>query len=269
MHFTDTPKTKWTKLLLTKRDKLRTQSTIPRIEATWQYAEHPKLSAYQELFGFSSAHIPISYPQVLATPLHLQILSDPSFPFPALGIVHTHQKMRTHQPLTAKPFHIKSWVEGHRVVRSGAEFAIHTQVQQDNLLVWDAEMIILSRAVKGHGQKEPRQDPFVQNPSLCEQWRFPFTLGRKYAKVSGDYNPIHLSPLAAKIFGMPRHIIHGMYSVGKVISMLPESISEIDVSFQRPILLPSSVEFLADQKDFLVRSPKNGKTYLNGYYLSE
>jgi hypothetical protein len=177
--------------------------------------------------------------------------------------------MRLYQPLTQSPFNIKSWVEGHRLVRSGAEFTIHTQVEQDNVLVWEAEMIILSRAVKGHGEKEERKEPFIQNPSLCEQWRFPFEQGRRYAKVSGDYNPIHLSPLVAKIFGMPRHIIHGMYSVGKVISILPKTVSDVSASFQRPIFLPSSVELLADQKQFLVRSPKDGKTHLSGYYQSE
>lgn len=264
MFFLEKPEIDWLKLLRTHRDKLKTKSTIPKIEAEWKYAEHSNLEAYQECFGFPAAHIPLSYPQVLATPLHLQLLSHPSFPFPVLGIVHTHQKMRLFREMTPQPFHIKSWIEGHRIVRSGAEFTIHTQVYQNNDLAWEAEMLILSRAVKGHGKKEDKPDAFIQNPSLYEKWYFPSNLGRQYAKISGDYNPIHLHYLTAKLFGMPRHIIHGMYCVGKILSSLPQNTTEMNISFLRPIFLPSSVEFLANDKQFLLRNPRNGTTHISG-----
>lgn len=266
MFFTEKPATNWIKLFTTKRDKLRTTKTIPRIEAEWKYADHPKLEAYQDCFGFPHSHIPLSYPQILATPLYIQLFTDARFPFPILGIVHTHQKMRLHYPMTKQSFDIKSWVEGHRIVRAGAEFIVHTEVYQESKLVWDSEMIILSKAIKGHGKKEVKKETFLPHPEQVESWHFPSHLGVQYAKVSGDYNPIHLYPLTAKMFGMPRHIIQGMYSIGKILSALPETISEMNISFRRPIFLPASVDFLSSEGEFLLRNPKNGKTHLSGDY---
>lgn len=265
MLFTEKPKTNWVKLFTTKRNNLKTQATIPHIEAEWKYADHPNLEAYQEIFGFSSNHIPLSYPQILATPLYLQLFTDPRFPFSTLGLVHTHQNFRLYRTLTAKAFTIKAWVEGHQIVRSGAEFFVYTQVFQDNNLAWESKMILLSRAIKGHDEKQDqKQEAFISNPSLYEKWHFPSNLGLQYAKVSGDYNPIHLYPLTAKIFGMPRHIIQGLYSVGKILSVLPQTTSEMNISFRRPVFLPSSVELLADDGQFLLRNPKNGKLHLSG-----
>ena len=51
-------------------------------------------------------------------------------------------------------------------------------------------------------------------------WRLPGDLGRRYAAVSGDHNPIHLYPLTAKAFGFPRQIAHGMWSKARCLAAL-------------------------------------------------
>ena len=43
------------------------------------------------------------------------------------------------------------------------------------------------------------------------RWRVPDDIGRRYAKVSGDVNPIHMSSLTAKALGFKRAIAHGMW----------------------------------------------------------
>ncbi|MGC1166458.1 MAG: MaoC/PaaZ C-terminal domain-containing protein [Solirubrobacterales bacterium] len=37
-----------------------------------------------------------------------------------------------------------------------------------------------------------------------------------YAGASGDFNPIHIDPEFAKAVGLPRNILHGLYSMGLV-----------------------------------------------------
>lgn len=44
-----------------------------------------------------------------------------------------------------------------------------------------------------------------------KEWSFPGNRGIEYAKVVNDWNPIHLTPWTAKLFGFPRAIAHGMY----------------------------------------------------------
>ena len=50
------------------------------------------------------------------------------------------------------------------------------------------------------------------------EWRLPGDLGRRYAAVSGDRNPIHLYALTAKAFGFPRQIAHGMWSKARCLA---------------------------------------------------
>ena len=48
----------------------------------------------------------------------------------------------------------------------------------------------------------------------------PEGLGWNYAKVSNDYNPHHLSRLTARFVGYPKPMIHGLWTLSKVISIL-------------------------------------------------
>ena len=54
----------------------------------------------------------------------------------------------------------------------------------------------------------PAGAAFPDVPPGGPQWRLSGDLGRRYAAVSGDHNPIHLYPLTAKALGFPRQIAH-------------------------------------------------------------
>jgi acyl dehydratase len=100
-------------------------------------------------------------------------------------------------------------------------------------------------------------------------WRLPANLGRRYASVSGDMNPIHTSAIGGKAFGFPRAIIHGMWTHARVLAALEPRLTDsyrMDVRFTKPILLPSSVRFGArnegDHWTAVVRPRSGEKTHL-------
>lgn len=103
------------------------------------------------------------------------------------------------------------------------------------------------------------------------EWKLEGDLGRRYAAVSGDRNPIHLHALTAKPLGFPRAIAHGMWTKARCLaaleSRLPDAFS-VDVRFRKPILLPGRVEFASstqgEQIDFAVRDAKRGTPHLDG-----
>ncbi len=103
------------------------------------------------------------------------------------------------------------------------------------------------------------------------EWRLPADLGRTYAAVSGDANPIHLYPLTAKALGFPRQIAHGMWtlarSVAAIENRLPEAVT-VEVAFKKPVFLPGTVAFAARRDDerwtFAMTSPKDGLPHLLG-----
>src|SRR6478672_11302610 len=42
---------------------------------------------------------PVTFPHVLAFPMHMAVLSSPEFPFPAIGMVHLHNTITQHRPV--------------------------------------------------------------------------------------------------------------------------------------------------------------------------
>ena len=108
-------------------------------------------------------------------------------------------------------------------------------------------------------------------PTGGVEWRLPADLGRTYASVSGDPNPIHLYPLTAKAFGFPRQIAHGMWTLARSIAAienrLPTAVS-VEVTFKKPVLLPGTVAFAARAEDdgwtFALTHPQDGSPHLLG-----
>ena len=102
-------------------------------------------------------------------------------------------------------------------------------------------------------------------------WRLAGDLGRRYAAVSGDHNPIHLYPLTAKALGFRRQIAHGMWSLARCVAAvenrLPDAVT-VDVAFRKPIFLPGSVAFGVEAYDdglaFALTAPTSGSPHVVG-----
>ena len=85
---------------------------------------------------------------------------------------------------------------------------------------------------------------FASEPAV-ETWRVPADMGRRYARVSGDWNPHHLWLATARPLGYKRPIAHGMWTMAKALGGL-ESRDEsfhpkaIETWFKRPIFMPGT-----------------------------
>jgi acyl dehydratase len=102
-------------------------------------------------------------------------------------------------------------------------------------------------------------------------WRLREDAGRRYAQVSGDYNPIHLRATTAKLFGFPRAIVHGMWSLARCLAEVaddaPAPPLRAEVEFKRAVLLPSEALFSSGPEGrghaFSLKS-RDGKPHLIG-----
>jgi acyl dehydratase len=219
---------------------------------------------------------------VLAFPLHLVVMTDPAFPFAPLGVVHIGNAIKQLRPLTVddRPDLTVSCgpVGPHP---RGRRVALLTEATIDDEVVWQSESVMLSRDRAGSAEERPasaaaapeESAPAVpeQAPSGPQTWRLPSSLGRRYAAVSGDRNPIHLYDLTAKPFGFRRHIAHGMWTKARCLAELHNRLPEafrVEVSFRKPLPLPGSAMFGArtfgDHVDFGVSSATSGSAYLLG-----
>jgi acyl dehydratase len=128
-------------------------------------------------------------------------------------------------------------------------FALLTEVRAGGEPAWEEESTMLSP-----GGKAPRSEELETD--FVAEWRLPGDLGRRYAAVSGDRNPIHLHSLTAKPFGFPRPIAHGMWTKARCLAALEPSLPaayEVSVDFRKPILLPGRVTFERSGERFAVR----------------
>ena len=257
---------------------------IPEIELTLPrvHAGSEQVAAYNRVCGFSLRdHLPPTYPHVLAFPLHMAVMAEGSFPFGAVGLVHVenqivqHRRIGLDEELTIKVKTTK--LQPHP---KGRTFSLQTKVKSGNRIVWESTSTMLHR---GHPPQQPTDGPKspdmtkisahrpLEDAAAGATWKLEGDLGRRYAAVSGDRNPIHMHAWTAKPLGFPRAIAHGMWTKARCLaaleSRLPDAF-QVDVRFRKPILLPGRVEFASSTQDediaFVVRDAKRGTPHLDG-----
>ncbi|RON03716.1 acyl dehydratase [Pseudomonas brassicacearum] len=217
----------------------------------WVNVDPKRLAAYRKVCDFTDdGLLPPTYPHVLAFALQMQLLTAKAFPFPLLGLVHLANRIRILRPLGAVArVQVSVRVQNLQPHAKGAVFELVTRIDDALGPLWEAESQMLCKGVKLAGETiEPSSDPVLSMNEVTRWWA-PSEIGRRYARVSGDYNPIHLSAASARLFGFPRAIAHGLWIKARTLSALsgrlPTSNIEIAVQFRKPVRLPSEVILLA------------------------
>jgi hypothetical protein len=235
----------------------RRQPGLPDVELVLAEVsvDRDHLAAYDRVCGFRLTDtLPPTYPHVLAFPLHLQLMTDDDFPFPAAGMVHIRNVVTTNP--------------------KGAQLDLVAEVSAGGAPVWSSRSTYLSR-----GATVPESTPAAAEPPRPDDlagrqpatWRVGKDVGRRYARVSGDVNPIHLHALGARLFGFHGAIAHGMWTKARCLaalqSRLPDALTA-DVAFQKPLPLGTTVRFLTREGpacwDFAVLPAKDDRPHLTG-----
>jgi len=250
---------------------------IPEIELKLPdvQADADTVAAYAKVCGFSlRGTLPGTYPHVLAFPLHMALMADGGFPFGAVGLVHVQNRIVQHRPIGVDE-RITLRVHGTKLEPhpKGRTFSIVTEARIGREKVWEGISTMLRRG-GGSGDGDAKKANSTAKggaPAPASEWKLGGDLGRRYAAVSGDRNPIHMHALTAKPLGFPRAIAHGMWTKARCLAALESKLPdayEADVSFRRPILLPGKVEFTSEQAGeeivFGVRDAKKGTPHLDG-----
>jgi acyl dehydratase len=210
----------------------------------------------------------------LAQRAQIALMLDGRFPHAIPGLIHASNTMRFHDVFQ----------EG---IPLGIEVSVLSALRADDAksVVFTVEITQSGRRIvscvseyripgkssrKPAGQPRPETFPetFVQ-----ESWAFDKSRCRRYAMISSDFNPIHLSSLLARAFGFRRAIAHGMYSIGRAAVSIEHHtrrpLIEITAQFRRPILVATEATFgfesmAMTQGDFSVILAQNQKLAISG-----
>jgi acyl dehydratase len=206
------------------------------------------LARYARVCGFPVADVlPATYPHVLAFPLQVALMARRSFPLPLPGLVHVRNRITVHRAVdAAEQLAVAVHADALRAHPKGAQVDLVARVDAGGATVWEGRSTYLARgAAAPAGPADAPEPPGVEAGAPAATWRVDAGTGRRYARVSGDVNPIHLHRWSAKAFGFPRAIAHGMWTAARALAALqgrlPEALT-YDVAFGRPLLLPSTVE---------------------------
>ncbi|WAL97141.1 MaoC/PaaZ C-terminal domain-containing protein [Streptomyces sp. Je 1-369] len=237
------------------------------------------LAAYQRVCGFGAAFddvLPLTYPHVLAFPLTMRLMTARDFPLPLLGLVHTSIEVDQYRPIRpTEELRLTVRTTALARHRRGTEATLLTEATSpDGALLWQSRSTYLARhkTAQNASTSAPGTAPApAPAPAPGEKtWELHAGLGRRYAAVSGDRNPIHLHALTARPFGFPRAIAHGMWTAARCLAEQGQGQGQgqqgihTRIEFRAPVPLPTAVAYSAPTPHtFELRSPE-GKLHLTG-----
>ncbi|MGW4482502.1 MaoC family dehydratase [Amycolatopsis sp. NPDC004368] len=247
-------------------------STLPSTELVRPSVEisAAHVAAYTQVCGFRfSDELPATYPHMLAFGLQMALMTERGFPFPLLGLVHVANSITVRRPLSlSETFSVRVRAENLRPHEKGRQFDMVSELWAGTELAWSEVSTYLRR---GGSSSPSRPRATLVPPTPTAEWSVPADIGRRYAEVSGDRNPIHLHPLTARLFGFPRAIAHGMWTKAHALASfegrLPAAFT-VAVRFKQPVLLPARAAFTAWSTEegwaFELWQARKAKPHLDG-----
>jgi acyl dehydratase len=194
--------------------------------------------------------MPLALPALLVTRLFRDLMGAGGLPVNGMGLVHVGTSLWASGRLDpSQPWQVSAWVDAGRHTRSGLEIDLAGRCTADGA-TWSLRMPVLARSRRAAGD-EPSSVPELPEPT--DEWTDPSPLdvpadaGRRYAQVSGDWNPIHLHAATARPFGFTTAIAHGWWSVARAMAALDADetrgtdVARLDVAYARPVPLPSRI----------------------------
>lgn len=235
--------------------------------------DQTNVAAYAAVTGLQYGNnVPLTYPFALTFPSIMSLVSGFDFPFSAMGSVHTENHITQHRPIAVTDtVSVHVHAENLREHRKGLLVDVITDINVGTDHAWHQVTTFL------HQQRTSLSDE--PKPPAVKQPKLPPPNGvlrispgqiRRYASVGGDHNPIHTNPIAAKLFGFPTVIAHGMFTAAAVLRTIegqfPDA-AEYSVRFGKPVVLPANanlyVERDSDGWKLALRNSK-GEPHLTG-----
>jgi len=238
--------------------------------------EPAHVASYAKVCGFGEAQgVPFTYPQMLAFPLVMAFFGSADCPWPAMGTVHLGNRIEQRQCLRPGDALRVELRTGRLLAHEkGQIFTLEMRILRGDDIVWEGTQSLLRIGV-GNPEGPAYASALGTDLPLSRQAdiQAPGDIGRRYGRVAGDLNPIHLSALSARLFGFRRAIAHGLWTKARALAALmprdPVAEARVAVEFKTPLFLPSraSLWTARDAQDvrFEVRDAAGDKPHLRGH----
>ncbi len=240
----------YARIVLTRRPGNLHESPLPRLLGRIENItpDPDNLARYRDACGLENdGKLPVLYPHVLASPVYMHLLSRKEFPIPLIGSLHLRNHIIRHRPIDDRePLTLEVMTGEKRIVKQGIEFDFTILISSDGERLWESITTWLKKGNYGTANMQsPHADiigPLHNGREHAESY-IPKDIGKRFARITGDYNPIHISKFAASLFGLKRDVAHAMWVCADTIRQLPRherrSPLRVDLAFKGPLFLDS------------------------------
>jgi hypothetical protein len=204
-------------------------------------------------------------------------------PYPLLQVVNGGCRIEVNRPLPAgEPLHVSARLES--IDDDGRRAVLHqrivtgTQSAPDAVVAHMYPIVPLGGPKSGAAKGPKKARPLVPTDVReIAYWRISRHAGLDFAKLTGDFNPIHWVPAYARAAGFRGMILHGFSTLARAwegvrggVFAGADRIRAMDVKFTAPLGLPARVGlYTDDHRHIWVGDAPGGPAYLVGIYETE
>jgi len=205
---------------------------------------------YQAAFGFAGDAVPLPFLYLIAQRAQLATMLDRPTPFKIPGLIHVENTLAVHGPVDpARPLAITTTVAPQPAAANGAiHCLLETRAFDGDRLAFSCSSDYLVRRGSKGGEGKPPRTAAPAGEALAS-WTLAHDAGRRYAALSGDWNPIHLWPWSARLMGMRTPIIHGAHTMAQACAHLERAgqgrLASVWCRFRSPLPLGAQARLLA------------------------
>lgn len=202
-------------------------------------------------------------------------------PYPLMGVVNGGCRLDIRAPLPAdQPLQVKARLVG--VDDNGSRAILHQEVTTGTRDIPDALVahmtpIVVYKRDKSRKKKKKARASVPMDATEVAFWRIKASAGLDFAKLTGDFNPIHWIPAYAKASGFKSTILHGfstmargMEGLNKALYSGSPALTGFDVRFTRPLTLPGNVGLYIRRNEsggeVWVGDALGGEVYMSGTF---
>jgi hypothetical protein len=261
-------------MLLRALLKQPARASTCQVDAAWRLdridADHVR--RYNTAFGFRGDAVPLTFLYLLAQRAQLAAMLARPIPFRIPGLIHVENRLAMHAPVVLDaPLAVTTALQLPLPAPNGALHAVlETRAFDGERLAFSCDSTYLIRRGDRTGRHAP--PPEAPRGEALGGWTVAHDAGRRYAALSGDWNPIHLWPWSARLMGMRTPIVHGAHTQAKACSLLQAStdrdIAALWCRFRQPVALGSDVILLAGDGDGAFTVMCDGRVAMEGRYSS-
>lgn len=234
-------------------------SRLPAIAVRWRQhrAEPEEITAFARLSGLrgdQAAHLPFLYPHTIAFPLQMVVLTHPRFPVPIWRVLQVRNRLVQHRRLGRdESFDIQTRTSAHRILDKGMEVDLQTTMVACGEVVWECTNTFYARGRFGTPTSAAVQPTPEAGGEIVDRWVAPREGGRRFGRLTGDYNGLHLFGWYARRLGFARAFLHPQRVLGQCLDRLlagaePES-PQLEAWLKGPVFYGAPVELRARNSD--------------------